>query len=531
MDNNGPLNPFVDSLLTDMYQISMAYGYWCNKIHDEFSVFDLFFRKHPFNGEFTIFAGLEEVLRYVSKFSFKQEDINILSARFPDWNPEFWSWLSTIDCSNVKIYAVNEGSIVIPRVPLLRIEGPLAICQLLETTCLVLVNYASLISTNACRHRLSVGPTKRLLEFGLRRAQGPDGAISASRYSYMGGFDGTSNVKASVMLGIPLSGTFAHSFVTSFTSFSELHSTSIMDSTGNKRDFLEIVLKYRAQLGRMHSNHGELAAFVSYAQSFPKNFLALVDTYDTLESGIWNFIIVALALHECGYEAKGIRLDSGDLAYLSKECRKLFIKISEDYNVSFQKLTIVASNDLSEKVLWALKEQGHEIDCFGVGTNLVTCMTQPALGCVYKLVEINNQPRMKISQDSQKVTIPGKKECYRLYNQKGEAVVDLLVSAGSNPPPEKERILCRHPFDEAKRVFVTPSRVEPLHHLVWDGRLTSPFPSLQDLRSRVIQQISTFREDHLRRLNPTPYKLSVTPELYTYMHELWMNESPISEIL
>jgi hypothetical protein len=195
-DSFRPFSTLVDSMLTDLYQITMAYAYFKADRQEENSVFDLFFRKHPFHGEFTIFAGLEEVLRFCQSFCFTAEDIGILRAKFPSWDEGFWNYLSKLDCSAVKIFAVDEGSIAIPRIPLIRVEGPLGICQLLETTMLVLVNYASLVATNAARHRLAVGHSKTLLEFGLRRAQGPDGAMSASRYAYLGGFDGTSNVKA-----------------------------------------------------------------------------------------------------------------------------------------------------------------------------------------------------------------------------------------------------------------------------------------------------------------------------------------------
>lgn len=302
-------------------------------------------------------------------------------------------------------------------------------------------------------------------------------------------------------------------------------------NTGVEQDFVESVITFRKQLKRTSTHQGELAAFISYAQAFPDSFLALLDTYDTLESGVWNYICVALALHEFGYTAKGVRLDSGDLAYLSRECRKLFQRISDEYNIpTFYRSTIVASNDLSEHVLYALKEQGHEIDSFGIGTHLVTCKTQPALGCVYKLTQVNNEPRMKLSNDSRKITIPGRKECYRLYNAADEPIIDLLIPVGQLPPQPHKRILCRHPYDANKRCYVTPSRVESLHRCVWDGRLTAPFPSAQEIKQHVKYQLDSFREDHLRRLNPTPYKLSVTADLYTFMHELWLQETPIAEL-
>lgn len=203
---------------------------------------------------------------------------------------------------------------------------------------------------------------------------------------------------------------------------------------------------------------------------------------------------------------------------------------------------IIASNDLNEAVLYSLKEQGHDIDGFGVGTNLVTCQSQPALGGVYKLVEIRGEPRIKVSQDAAKVTIPGRKEAYRLYDSNDLPILDLMITAGSKPPEAGRKILCRHAYDEKMRCFVIPSRVEQLHELVWDGKLVKPLPSMSEVRERCKKQITTMREDHMRRLNPyfyffficftyrTPYKVSLSSELYTFMHDLWLSEAPIPEI-
>ena len=287
-----PSSSFVDPLLTDLYQLTMAYAYFMNGKHDDDATFDLFFREPPFQGEFTVFAGLEEVLRFVSTWRVKEEHIAELKRRYPDWDAAFWEWLAALDTRAMRIHAIEEGSVVVGRVPLIRVEGPLAICQLMETTFLVLVNYATLVCTNAARHRLAVGPHKTLLEFGLRRAQGPDGGISASRYSYVGGFDGTSNVKASMLFGIPCSGTHAHSFVSSFLSFGDLKRRSLKynadpatqppsftgpPGSGEEGDFVAAALTWRGKLARPNTNQSELAAFIAYAQSYPRAFLALVD--------------------------------------------------------------------------------------------------------------------------------------------------------------------------------------------------------------------------------------------------------------
>ncbi len=279
---------------------------------------------------------------------------------------------------------------------MIRVEGPIFKTQLLETTLLTLVNYASLVATNAARFRQATAPGKILLEFGLRRAQGPDGGLSASKYCYLGGFDGTSNVLAGKLYGIPVRGTHAHAFVNSYESMNGLTERELYNpSTGKSYPFANMCLKYLKELGPIlkilpeETNKGELAAFVSYAIAFPTYFLALVDTYDVLKSGLPNFLAVARALHECNYKAIGLRLDSGDLAYLSLEVRSQFREAAKNYQIDyFEHFTIVASNDINEETLVSLEKQGHSIDSFGIGTHLVTCQKQPALGCVYKLVEV-----------------------------------------------------------------------------------------------------------------------------------------------
>lgn len=524
-----PTNGFVGPLLTDLYQLTMAYGYWMSGRHQDPAVFDLFFRKEPFGGEFTVFAGLEEVLRFVSDFHFTDEQIEYVRSVIPHCDARFYRWLRELDCSAVKVYSLAEGTVTFPRVPLVVVEGPLAVAQLLETTLLTLVNYASLVATNAARLRLAAGGDKVLLEFGLRRAQGPDGGVSASRYSYLGGFDGTSNVLAGSLFGIPVRGTQAHAFVSAFGGLADLQNRTLAAKDGERHDFVDLVLHFRQDLGFLGTNEGELASFIAYAQAFPDGFLALVDTYDTLRSGVPNFLCVALALHRLGHRPVGVRLDSGDLAFLSRETRRMFCQVGELQAVDLGGLTIAASNDLNESVLLSLNQQGHEIDVFGIGTHLVTCQTQPALGCVYKLVEVNGLPRIKLSQDISKVTIPVRKEAYRLVGESGHPLVDLLIQVGEERPEAGRRILCRHPFDETKRVYVTPTAVVPLHQCVWDGQPVG-LPSLKEVRSYAAKQIASLSEEHLRFLNPTPYKVSVSDRLYSFIHRLWMQEAPIAEI-
>ncbi|XP_057331271.1 nicotinate phosphoribosyltransferase isoform X2 [Microplitis mediator] len=540
LSNGTQQNSVVQPLLTDLYQITMAYAYWkCGKMND-YTTFDLFFRKNPFRGEFAIFAGLGECLKFMKKFKYSESDIEYLKTTMsPSIEPEFFEYLKGLTPKDVTLYAIEEGSAVFPRVPLIRVEGPLIMVQLLETTLLTLVNYASLMATNAARYRMAAGNNVSLLEFGLRRAQGPDGGLSASKYSYIGGFDGTSNVLAGKLYDIPVRGTHAHAYINSFAGIDELKlRTLVHKETGEEVDLLKLSCKFRQQIASdlgalvMEASDSELAALVGFAIAFPDGFMALVDTYDVKRSGLLNFCAVALALSELGYRAVGIRIDSGDLAYLSQAARDTFVKLSERFKLPwFAKMTIVASNDINEETIMSLNEQNHQIDCFGVGTHLVTCQRQPALGCVYKMVEINNHPRIKLSQEVDKITIPGRKNAYRLYGADSHALIDLLQRCDEPPPQVGTRVLCRHPFQESKRAYVIPTRVETLHKVYWkDGKIVNPLPSLQDIRNRVSESLKTLRTDHKRSLNPTPYKVAVSDDLYTFIHDLWVQNAPIGEL-
>ena len=517
-------------MLTDFYEITMAYAYWKAGMHEEEAVFDLFFRKNPFQGEFAIYAGLGEKLKLFENFYFNDDHIAYLKDQMPQCEKPFFDWLKSVDCSRMKIYAMKEGTISFPRVPLMRVQGPIAVGQLLETATLTLTNYPSLMTTNAAKYRLGVGFNKGLVEFGLRRAQGPDGGVSASRYSYMGGFDATSNVLAGYLFGVPIRGTHAHSYVMSFTDIKDLRDRTLSGAGGERHDFVKMVLDIRAELGFNYTNEGELAAFIAYAQAFPKEFLALVDTYDTLKSGVPNFICVALGLLKLGYRPLGVRLDSGDLSYLSKRTRRMLTEIGDRADADLSKCVILASNEINRDVLTSLRHQGHEVDIFGIGTHLVTCDDQPALGCVYKLVEARGLPRIKVSQELDKMTIPGKKEAYRLLGEDGYGLLDLMIRVGDQPPQPIKRILCHHPFDPIKRVYVNPSKVIPLHHCVWDGKRAYPNVPLSESREYVLDQLRSTREDHLRDINPTPYKVSVSEELYNHVYHLWSEEFPVTEL-
>lgn len=529
--------------LTDLYQLTMAYAYWKAGRRNDRAVFDLFFRKSPFSGEFTIFAGLSECIKFLESFHYTESDLDYLRSILPPKvEEEFFGYMRDLDLSEITIYALEEGSIAFPRIPLMRIEGPLIIAQLLETTLLTLVNYASLVTTNAARYRIAAGTKTKLLEFGLRRAQGPDGGLSASRYTYVGGFDGTSNVLAGKLYNIPVKGTHAHAYVTSFNGAADLNGMVIShkdDHTIEEHDFYSKCLAWRKTLAvylRLMAGEapeGELAAFAAYAVAFPEGFLALVDTYDVTRSGLLNFAAVAMALNDLGYKSLGIRIDSGDLAYLSKIARETFQSIAQHYDGVqwFKDLMIVASNDINEDTILSLEKQGHEIDCFGIGTHLVTCQKQPALGCVYKLVEIDEKPTIKLSQDVEKVTMPGKKNAYRLYSNDGHALIDLMLRQDEKAPQVNQKVLCRHPFQESKRAWVIPSKVEDLYRLVWaGGKAVEPRPTLVEIRQKVQRSLQTLRQDHKRSLNPTPYKVGVSDRLYTFIHDLWLENQPIGEL-
>lgn len=512
-------------LLADHYSLTMAYTWWKNNRHECNAVFDYIIRECPFGGEFAIFAGLGDLLDFVDGLKYTEEDLNYVEKiAIPGCDPEFYNWLSGFNTLKTKIYSLKEGSAAFPYIPMIRVEGPIAISQILEASILYLNNFPSLITTNAVRYRMAAGKGKVLYEFGLRRAQN---AIQGSYYAWIGGFDSTSNMFSARDLDIASKGTMAHSLIESFSGLEELSSFNIEDSKGKERNFVEMVLKYQKELGFEHTNKGELTAFIAYAQAWPKGFLALIDTYSIFDSGIPNFLCVAMALWECGYKPIGIRIDSEDLAYVSRKARKIFMKIDDKYDNNFTSLNIVGSNNIDEKTLYSLREQDHQFDTLGIGTRFITCRGNSDFGGVYKLVSLDGKPRMKLSDS--KVTIPGQKEAYRLIGSDGKAILDLMTLVGSSVPKAGERIFCRNPFKEREAAYVTPKAVIPLHQLVWDGkRIINESPAT--IKNFVKNQTPLLREDHLRNLNPTPYKVSVTDELYQLMHDLWKKETLIGEL-
>ncbi|KAK1172194.1 nicotinate phosphoribosyltransferase isoform X3 [Acipenser oxyrinchus oxyrinchus] len=520
----------VPPMLTDQYQFTMAYTYWKSGRHQDEAVFELFFRENPFGGEFSLFSGLTDCLLFLKNFKYTEQDVAFLKSVLPSTMEEgFFRYLLTMDASGVSVCSFPEGSVVFDRVPLMEVNGPLAVVQLLETSLLCLVNYASLVSSNAARLRLAAGPKKRMLEMGLRRAQGPDGGLSASRYSYIGGFDMTSNMLAGQLFGIPVSGTMAHSYITSFSSLEEVRHRTLAPALG-EGPALDLVSLSQAWLPRVcsllqvtHSevNQGELAAFISYALAFPRNFLVLLDSYSVMRSGVLNFCAVALALCQLHYQPIGVRLDSGDLCGQSVELRQIFLSCSSRFQVAeLQSLLIVGSNNISEKSLLEMNGRENEIDVVGVGTHLVTCPLQPSLGCVYKLVQVNGAPRMKLTEDSGKSTLPGRKAVYRLYSQDGHAFLDLLSLREEPVPAEGIAVQCRV-LGGWEEETVTAARVERIHQQCFtQGQISQTLPSTADIRTRVQAALSTLHPGQRRLQQPERYKVAVSEKLYCLLRDL-----------
>ena len=379
------------SLLTDLYQLTMAYGYWKSGTAEKEAVFNLYFRKNPFGGGFTVASGLTNVMGYVANFGFSKKDLRYLRTLVgnndePLFEAAFIDYLADLTFTG-SIDAMPEGTVAFPNEPLLRVRGPILQCQLLETPLLTLINFESLITTKAARLRLVAG-ADTLLEFGLRRAQGVDGGMTASRAAYIGGCDGTSNVLAGKLHDIPVKGTHAHSWVMSFDT--------------------------------------EQEAFDTYADVMPNNVTLLVDSYDTLQ-GVRHAIETGKKLRQRGHKLAGIRLDSGDLAYLSIEARKLLD------DAGFADTAIVASNDLDETIINSLKQQGAKITVWGVGTKLVTAYDQPALGGVYKLAALRNTNtdqwdyKIKLSEQAIKTSTPGIQQVRRYYDERG-LLADMIYN-------------------------------------------------------------------------------------------------------
>lgn len=477
--------PGSSALLTDLYQLTMAYGYWKSGRADIEANFQLYFRKQPFQGGFSVACGLAPALEWIENFSFDSSDLEYLaSLRGADeqalFAPKFLDYLGELKL-HVDIDAMAEGTVCFAQEPLMRVQGPVLHCQLLETALLNIINFQTLIATKAARIALAARG-EPILEFGARRAQGIDGALSASRAAFVGGVAATSNVLAGKLFGIPVKGTHAHSWVMLFDN--------------------------------------ELEAFETYADALPNNVVFLVDTYDTLE-GVRHAVEIGHKLRAKGHELLGIRLDSGDLAYLSIEARKIL----DDHG--FELAKIFASNDLDEHLIVSLKEQGAQIAVWGVGTRLVTGHDQPALGGVYKLTAIREsgqddwQPRIKLSEQSVKISTPGVLGVRRYFSDetgKCQNVADAIyeVEKDSEHNFARKGVVIVDPLDplHRRRISSQLEYRELLEPVVRSGKRVKPTPSLAQSRELTFAELGRFSSGIKRFVNPHVYPVGLEAALH-----------------
>ncbi len=464
------------ALLTDLYQLTMASAYMAAGKADTEAVFHLYFRDNPFAGGYTVAAGLETALEYLAAWRLDEGDLAYLATLTgndgtPLFTPDALAALGELRLT-VDVDAVPEGTVVFPREPLLRIRGPIVQCQLLETPLLDIINFQTLIATKAARV-VSAAQGDEVLEFGLRRAQGVDGGVAASRAAYVGGASATSNVLAGKLFGIPVRGTHAHSWVMAFPD--------------------------------------ELSAFRAYAEAMPNNVVLLVDTYDTIE-GVHHAVKVGLELRERGKRLAGIRLDSGDLAQLSRAARKILDAAGLTDTV------IVGSNELDEYVIESLKDQGAEITVWGVGTKLVTAHGQPALGGVYKLSAMRRPGedwnwRLKVSESSAKVTDPGILQVRRFLDGAGRPQGDMILNDAA--PPEGSLTIVDDTDPTARKTFEPGLACEDLLvPVVRGGAVTYDPPPLAEVRARSLAQVALFGGSVTRFLNPAKYPVGLERGLY-----------------
>jgi nicotinate phosphoribosyltransferase len=463
------------ALLTDMYQVTMAYSYWKAGMQRHEAVFNLNFRHNPFGGGYTVCCGLEHVLDYLDHFRFRAEDVEYLAGLRgnddrPLFEPDFLDTLTRLEFT-CDVDAVPEGTIVFAPEPLLRLRGPIVQAQILETPLLNLINFQTLIATKASRI-CGVTGDDPVVEFGLRRAQGVDGSLAASRAAYVGGCAATSSLLAGRLLGIPVRGTQAHSWVMFFES--------------------------------------ERQAFLEYAKAMPNNCIFLVDTYDSL-GGVRRAVEAGRWLRERGHEMIGIRLDSGDLAYLSIEARKILDQ------AGFPRASILASNELDERIVASLKHQGATIDLWGVGTRLVTGHDQSALGGVYKLAAVREpggawQHRLKLSEQSAKVSYPGMLQVRR-FEVGGEPLGDMIHDELLGATDSRTLV---DPADATRRKSLPPAAVgeDLLVPVYRAGRRVYESPPLAELRARARRQLARFHAGIRRFTHPHEYPVGLEPRLH-----------------
>ena len=460
------------TMLTDLYQMTMMNGYIQAGIPDRIAVFDLFYRKNPGNAAFAVAAGLEQVIDYIENLHFDAEDIAYLRS-LNLFGEKFFDYLKNFRFTG-EIYAMPEGTVVFPYEPLLRVKAPIFEAQLIETAMLNIVNHQTLIASKAARV-CQAAQGDLVMEFGLRRAQGPDAGLYGARAALIAGCGSTSNVLAGKMFDVPVAGTHAHSWVMSFPD--------------------------------------ELTAFRAYADAYPDACLLLVDTYDTLGSGMPNAIRVFRELREKGHEPLGVRLDSGDLSYLSRRARRMLDE------AGFPNAKICASGDLDEDVIWDLKQQGACIDTWGVGTRMITSMDNPALGGVYKLSaeEVNGkfEPRIKISENPAKITNPGVKRLYRFYDRlSGKALADLIALEGEDFS-SGEPLEIFDPENTWKKMTLCDYEVRPLLTPIFEnGRLVYTLPTLTEISAYTKHEMDTFWDEYKRLHSPHRYKVDLSKPLY-----------------
>lgn len=457
------------ALLTDLYELTMMQGYFF-KDRNPHVVFDMFFRNQPFHSGFSVFAGLEDMLRTLENFTFSPEDIDYL-AGLNLFHDQFLEYLRNFRFSG-DIYSMDEGSIIFPGEPILRVHSPLIEAQLIESMLLNTLNFQSLVATKAARiyHAAEHG---KILEFGLRRAQGRDGALSATRAGYIGGCLATSNTLGGKMYNIPVSGTMAHSWVMAFRS--------------------------------------ELESFEKFAELYPDKAILLIDTYDTLGSGIENAIKVGKKLKEQGKKL-GVRLDSGDLSYLSHKIRK---KLDE---AGLEDAYITVSNDLNEEIIHQLVTDGAPIDMWGVGTNLVTGGNTAAFTGVYKLAakEVDGLmvPTLKVSNNNEKTTNPGAKQVYRFYDDDNSAIADLITLTEENFDHTRPHSFYHPMYPNTHFTLNRYKTAKPLlHKKMTDGRICVDSPKLADIRAYALQEMDSFDPTYKRIINPHIYKVSLSTAL------------------
>lgn len=454
-------------LLTDLYELTMLAGYLEQGMHERPAVFDLFFRHNPFQGGYAVFAGLEPALCYLEKLAFNDRELSYLDG-LKLFRPRFLSYLEGFRFSG-NVTAPAEGSMVFAREPLLTVEGGLAEAQFVETALLNIINFQTLVATKGARiNRAAAGAT--VLEFGLRRAQGPDGGLSVARAAYIGGVRSTSNVLAGKTFGIPVRGTHAHSWIMAFPD--------------------------------------ELTAFRCYAESFPDACILLIDTYDTLESGLPNALVVAAELRARGHELFGVRIDSGDLAYLSRRTRAAFD------GAGFTGVKIVASNELDEYVIESIREEGGRVDIYGVGTRLATCAGEGggALGGVYKLVRIGSEPKLKLTSDLSKATLPDKKRVLRAVAPDGSFIQDVIALEGEEIAPGATVYDPANPLQQVS-VPAGARFVELRSRVMENGKRCLPPASLDLGAKRSQEELGRLPDGCRRLINPHVYKVSLSAGL------------------